>query len=338
MSEDLKNATGSLDSLLAGDTSLISQPEELIQEPISESADSADDSLSESLEGVVSKEPEVPNYHKIKIKVGNEDKEIELNPGNKELIELVRRGHWTSKLQGEKDKLAKQLERQSDYDIIKNKSKDLDKIKELAGKGYAAQAVKALLGDAAYEDFRKSEIIGTIDYESASPDKRAQMDLERVQRERALAEMQKDERIQELERRMEEKEESLETDKWTSVGLQLLQKYSMENFTADKELAAEQNDMIWEATWNAMRNYNGEWTPSAIERIMRRKALAVRGGIQQSAEAKVQQITEDKKTKAKEQAQAAVRKQQNPTSTNDLADKMRGKSGLDRLNILLGRG
>lgn len=338
MSDTNPSATGMLDSLLGGDTSLISEPEETNQDFSSESADSADDSLSTLAELDAPAAPPAPTYHKVKVKAGQEEREFELNPDDKELKEIIQRGLWTPKLQGKYDKLAQQLEKYKDYDSHKDKSSKLDRILELANKGYAAQAVKALFGDK-YEDFRKSEIIGTIEYEHASPDQQARMDMEREKRERSLVEMQKDERIKELERRFEEKEEALETDKWTNVGVSLLQKYSMENFTADKELAAEQNDMIWEATWNTMRKYEGEWTPSVIEKIMRRKALAVRGGIQQTAEAKVQQITEDKKTKAKESAQTAVRKQQNPTSTGDLADRLRGsKSSLDKLNILLGRG
>lgn len=113
----------------------------------------------------------------------------------------------------------------------------------------------------------------------------------------------------------------------------------MENFVADKDQATKLNNLMYKAAWNEMSELpdHVEWTPSVFEKKLREQAMLLRGGMQKTAEAKVQQITEDKKKTAKEQAQGVVRRNQS-TNTDGLVDKLKGAtSSMDKLNILLGR-
>lgn len=276
---------------------------------------------------------------KLKVKFNKEDKEFDLSPDNAELIKLVQQGLLASRIQSERDTFKKKAESYKDYDDVKKDAQVLREALELANKGYAEHAVKALLGDK-YEDFRKEAILSTIEYESADPLTQRDIDRKRLEREKALSEETKEKRIKELEAKMEARDEAVEVDRWHGIGTQLLQKYSMEQYVSDKELAAEMNNELWESTWNTMAKLPDdiEWTPSVIEKVMRKKAMLFRGGVQKTAEAKVQQITEDKKMKAKEQAQSVVRRNQG-TNQDEFVSKLKGTtSPLDKLNILLGRG
>lgn len=275
---------------------------------------------------------------KLKVKFNKEDKEFDLSPDNAELIALVQKGLLSQRIQSERDQFKKKAESYKDYDAVKKDADTLREVLNLAEKGYTAAAVKALLGDK-YDDYHKNEILGAIEYESASPDERFNYDRQRMQKERELEQMRKDKRIEELESKMAARDEAVEVEKWTGIGTQLLQKYSMESFVADKDVAAEMNQELWESTWNAMAKLPDdiEWTPALFEKVMRKKAQLFRGGLQKTAEAKVQQITEDKKAKAKEQAQAVVRRQQ-PQANDEFVNKLKGTaSPLDKLNVLLGR-
>jgi hypothetical protein len=276
---------------------------------------------------------------KLKVKFNKEDKEFDLSPDNAELIKLVQQGMLASRIQSERDTYKKKAESYKDYEDVKKDASALREALELANKGYAEQAVKALLGDK-YEDFRKDAILSTIEYESADPLTQKDMDKRRADREAQLNQMQKDKRIEELERKMNDRDEAVEVDRYHGIGTQLLQKYSMEQYVSDKELAAEMNQELWESTWNTMAKLPDdiEWTPSVIEKVMRKKAALFRGGVQKTAEAKVAQMTETKKAAAKEQAQNYVRRNQG-TNTDEFASKLKGTSSpLDKLNILLGRG
>jgi hypothetical protein len=181
--------------------------------------------------------------------------------------------------------------------------------------------------------------LNTIEFDSASPEQQYAMKEDRLRKEKDLSEYQKNKRIEDLERRIEEREETQETQRWEAIGTQLLQKYSMENYVSDKEHAAELNQELWESTWNALAKLpdDVEWTPAVVEKIMRKKASLFRGGMEQAATAKVQQITDDKKAKAKEQAQAVARRNIS-TNQDDMVSRLKGSnSAMDRINMLSGR-
>lgn len=295
----------------------------------------------DDIDGIVNEiAPEPPpSFTKLKVKADKGEHEFELSPDNEELKKTLSLGVMARRLQAERDQLKKQIDKFKDYDSVQKEASTLKEINELASKGYTTQAVKALLGDK-YDEFRRAEILGAIEYESASPEDRFNIDRQRIAKEKELSEWQKNKRIEELEKRMQEREEAIEFDRWNTIGTQLMQKYSMENFVADKDQATKLNNLMYKAAWNEMAELpdHVEWTPSVFEKKLREQAMLLRGGMQKTAEAKVQQITEDKKKTAKEQAQGVVRRNQS-TNTDGLADKLKGAtSSLDKLNILLGRG
>jgi hypothetical protein len=275
----------------------------------------------------------------LEIKAAKGMHKFKLDPNDPDLIDTLQKGvgakqAFTKAAQLEK-KLKEYEAKLADVEPARGKATVMDEITSLIEKGYTSQAVKALLGDK-YDDFRRKEIVSHVDYESASPDERYQLDLQRKEQEKSWMEHQKTQEADKLRQELNALKEQAVEEKWHGVATRLFSKYSLDGFIKDPVRAQEANEMLWEGVFNFMEKHYPDmdnWSPSLLDKVFRKKAAVLRGGMEQQVEDRLVQATEQKKTAAKEQAQLIARK--NYSSDDDIMGKVKNsKSALDRLNIL----
>jgi hypothetical protein len=278
----------------------------------------------------------------VEIKAAKGMHKFDLRPDNEELIRTLQQGVGARQAVAEAAKYRKLYEdaqkEKATYAETQKKADLLTEITALSEQGYTAQAIKALLGNK-YEDFRKQEILGTIDYESASPDERYEMDKARAEREKQWEIGQRDKKLAEYERRLKEREEKAEEDKWHAIGEKLASKYDMSSFISDPELAEEANADLWKNVWLTLGERHPDmqtWTPTLLEKVWQQKARVARGGMEHQVEKRLEKATEAKKEAALTQAQAVARKNYTASkgSSTIREELSQAKSGVDRLDIL----
>lgn len=311
------------------------EPSEKIEESIEGAAEAeASEDLSSDEESALKK---------LMVKADGEEREFVLDPNNEELIEALQFGvagkrafTKSQKREAEYKKKLADYEKKYTPEVL-DKAKSLEGIAALVEKGYTRQAVEALLGDK-YEEFARNEIIGTVEYENATPEERAQMDRERARRERDYLEYQKNSKIEELERRLTEREEAVETERWHNLGEQLLHKYSMSDYVDDPVRAEKLNKYMWKTVWSEMAEADGEWSPRQLEMSFREVSSLLRGNLNKTVKDRVNKTIEAKKSQAKEQAQMISERNYSKDDAKDMRDKiMNEKSPMERLKMLMGR-
>lgn len=282
-------------------------------------------------------------FKKAVVKADGEEREFVLDPNNEDLITTLQYGvagkrafTKAQKLVGEYKKKLADYEKKYTSDVL-DKAKSLDGIAALVEKGYTKQAVEALLGER-YNDFVKNEVVGTVEYENASPDERAQMDRERARRDREWLEFQKNSKISELEQRLNDREEAIEQEKWHGLGTNLLQKYSMSNYVDDPVRAEKLNNIMWKHVWNDMAEVDGEWTPRKLELAFREISSVMRGNLNKTVKDRVTKTIANKKQQAKEQAQMSSERNYSKDKASEIREQIQKEaSPMKRLGMLLGR-
>jgi hypothetical protein len=308
------------------------EPEQEIESHVDEEVKAQEDAVQEAI-------------NKLKIKANGQEHEFELSPDNAELIEALEYGvagkknfSKANKLVSDAKKRISELEsKYANYEDVSSKAKTIDEITSLVEKGYADEAVKALLGER-YDDFKRNEIISTIDYENASPSERAEMDRDRAEREKSRIQEKTQQEIQALKQQLEEQSEAVETDRWQGLGENLLAKYSMTNYTDDPVRAEKLNNKIWDMVWNDMAKVDtAQWTPRKLEQTFRENTSLFRGNLKKMADDRVAKVIEAKKEEATEQAQMVARRnyEGNDSSKNSFVKEIgKSTSALDRLKML----
>lgn len=305
-----------------------------------------DTNVSESEAEPKSEEAAVQEaLNKLRIKANGKEHEFILDPENAELIEALEYGVAGKKSFSKANKLVadaknriSELEKKyANYNDVSTKAKTIDEITSLIEKGYTDEAVKALLGDK-YEDFKRDEIISTIDYENASPLERAEMDRERAEREKLRIEDQIRSENQKLREQIEARDEQIETDRWHGLGENLLAKYNMSAYIDDPVRAEKLNNLVWKNVWNDMNELDiDQWTPRKLEMAFRETSSVLRGNLEKMTKDRVAATVEAKKNEATEQAQMAAKRNYagNDSSKNNFVDEMKNsRSALDRLKML----
>lgn len=325
-----ENDTEAVDASAYEDSEDEHQEESLFDDEGEDEAERSEDSIPSGIAEVEIKAAK--GLHKFK-----------LDPNDEELIKTLQLGVGARPAFSKAAKLEKEINelksKSSEYESAREKAQMIDDFQELANKGFYEQAIKAMLGEEAYDQFRRGSIISHIDYENASPEERFEMDKQRMEQDRRWSEMQKEKELDRKTRELEELRSQALEDKWMGIGTKLLSKYSMDAYVDDPVLAEEYNEELWASAWNTMEALypdNKDWTPTELEKIFRKKARLFRGGLEKQVEGRLNKATEAKKAKAKEQAQMAAR--QNYTSnTDDVRSKIKqSASALERLNFLSG--
>ena len=281
---------------------------------------------------------------KLKIKANGQEHEFELSADNEELREALEYGvagkksfSQANKLVADAKKRITELEsKYANYNDVSSKAKTIDDISSLIENGHTEEAVRALLGEK-YEDFKRNEIISTIDYENATPHERAEMDKERSDRDRVRTAEKTQQEISALKQQLADREDDIVVDRYAGLAENLLSKYSMSNFTDDAVRAEKLNAFVYKSVMNDMADFDvDQWTPRLMEKMFREQTSLIRGNIQKMTDDRVAQTIEAKKTEATGQAQMVASRNYtgNDSSKNDFVKDMGKASALDKLKML----
>lgn len=283
-------------------------------------------------------------FPKLQVKGDKKDYEFELNPDNEDLRKIIERGIGANRWAYEKTQAIKEAEalrtKLEGLEAARQKASLIDEVQDLMQRGYTAHAVKALLGEEGFESFKKQEIIGTIDYENATPEERFEMDRQRLDREKQWEIDKREKRLQELEKRAAEQQEQTSLDRAHGIGEKFLAKYDLSNYIDDPVIATKANTKLWSMAWDDLGSlgvHPSEFTTSQIEKAFRENAYFLRGLQERQVDSRLAKATEEKKKVAQSQAQLIARNNYAGQNNSNLGEKLKSSSSaLERLKILGG--
>jgi hypothetical protein len=197
--------------------------------------------------------------------------------------------------------------------------------------------VRAVLGDQAYAQYRKQVTDEENGYASADPAERARIEAERRTRDSEYARTQDTKKLSKLEQQLQEQADRIEADRLRGIGQQALGKYSFRSVVADADMAEALDNRLWKSAWaelESMADQGHDVTPQLVQRVFAQEAKVLRGGAQAAAQTRTQQVIENKKQVAKQQAQATATERYPGSAPAPKVETWNGKSMTDLVRSL----
>lgn len=225
----------------------------------------------------------------------------------------------------------------------------LKKAQSLLEKGYTEHAIKSVLGDKNWESFLQKKIDEEIEYRSADPLQRAEIDSKRHESLRKYQENEQLERIKEAEERVLKREEAIIEQQFQGFLESASTKYDAGQWIEDSEMASALNESLSLAANNEIIQLQqirerkrelgahvDDVNARDIHQIYRKHALRI---FKPYGKLQAQQATQRVETQSQQATQAAqAASQRNYSTSNIIADVMKRGGGmndiLDRLGSL----
>lgn len=274
----------------------------------------------------------------VEVKGGKVSKKFKLAKDDPELTKTLQHGLMAGKYRHERDKLARDLKAEREAaKAVREKAQVWDQLDELARLGQHDKVARAVLGDANYEALRK-EILREYDVtQNGDPDARYAYEKERSEREGKFTQHMYERKLQEAEKRLQDRDDQVESDRLRTLGTTALVKYDFRNFVEDRDLANQLNQKLWKVAWAELEEMSDdrEVTPELVTKVFAENAKVLRGGMRRAVDAKVNQVIETKKQEAKRQATIAATERYPTGSQPDLTG-WDGRNAKDLLKRLVG--
>lgn len=262
---------------------------------------------------------------------------FKLDPNDDELRRTLRRGLKAPKFKEELDKF--RSENQKLQEQIKSGQEAAGiwgEIKENLESGNIEKVLRAVAGDK-FDSFLEAKLGRQIEYMSADPLRRTEMEKEDATAQMSLIQTQKDKRIKELEAREVATKEEAQLEKYMSYATPALEKYKFaETEVADRDLRNKLNKRLWKSAWDELETYhtNGQpLSPSLVGKVFAQEAKILKAGIAKTVAAKVEATTQKQEAVATKTA-AAIATSKYPTQPADNTGvKWNGRSAKDLLKL-----
>lgn len=195
-------------------------------------------------------------------------------------------------------------------------------LEEAFSKGGVAGVINLLGGkENAFELFMQSEVDRRNKYATASPEERAQMDLQtQLEKERAEKKALMD-KVQADLQRSEEAKKTAEQKQAESVLYPTFDKYRFAGKLGDASLEEQLDTAVWTQARERLLALpdDTEITPAMVDKAFRETANVFRKAIDKQASTKVQQTVAKRKAAAQEAAAAAVQGSMGTTASSQKA-------------------
>lgn len=301
-------------------------------------------------EDVVSPEPAVEDvddteYLELKVKGRKEPVKVPKNWDDEKVQEYLNKGARFDTKMSELAQIQKDLqaerERLKDYDSKAEVASRVEQAQKLAAEGYREHALRVLLGDQA-EEYIDAITSEREEYKNADPMRRLEIEKERAERDKTLRTKQAEDKIAELEARLNARSEEVQEAEYTGYIEDAKSRYDLSQWVEDSDHASDLNDMLEASAMREIQRLQRQREADGRENITQRdirRAFATRakrlvanieGQSSKKADAKVSQTAET----AKKNAQVASTKAY-ADGSNPLADwSKKGGSMADLVNAM----
>ena len=298
----------------------------------------------------VSEEPasddNVPELE-LKVKGYKEAQKIKLDPNDDNLKSTLNKGLRFEKVMAETAAKRKELEsrlaKMEDYEKHSATAKRVETAQSLLEGGYKHEALQEILGDSA-QDLIEQLVQEEVDYRSASPEDQLKMDADRERRQSTLAEKRAQDRIKQLEEKLNGRAEEIRESEYQGHFDTAKSKYDLNQWIDDPAEASSLNEMLHTTAMNDViklqrkRELAGE--PDVTQRDIRRayaqRAKQIVNHTKRSSSEMADKQVAQQTEAATESAKVASTKNYKPSksvsefngSMADLVDAFRKGSGI----------
>lgn len=286
-------------------------------------------------------EPGEDDFIELKVKGRKEPVKIPKNWDDEKVQEYLNKGARFDTKMSELAQMQKDLqaerERLKDYDSKSEVASRVAEAQKLAAEGYREHALRVLLGDQA-EEYIDAITAEREEYKNADPMRRLEIEKERSERDKTLRTKQAEDKIAELEARLNARSEEVQEAEYTGYVEDAKSRYDLSQWVEDADHASDLNDMLEASAMREIQRLQRQREAEGRENITQRdirRAFATRakrlvanieGQSSKKADAKVSQTAET----AKKNAQVASTKAY-ADGSNPLADWSKGGGSMSDL-------
>lgn len=296
-------------------------------------------------------EPGEDDFIELKVKGRKEPVKIPKKWDDEKVQEYLNKGARFDTKMSELAQMQKDLqaerERLKDYDSKSEVASRVAEAQKLAAEGYREHALRVLLGDQA-EEYIDAITAEREEYKNADPMRRLEIEKERSEREKALRTKQAEDKIAELEARLNARSEEVQEAEYTGYIEDAKSRYDLSQWVEDADHASDLNDMLEASAMREIQRLQRQREAEGRENITQRdirRAFATRakrlvanieGQSSKKADAKVSQTAETAKKNAQVASTKAYADGSNPLadwsksggSMSDLVNAMRRPGSL----------
>ncbi len=236
----------------------------------------------------------------VSIDAFKKEHKFKLDPSDADLRRTLRNGIKAPKIKAELDKALTELKHFQSKDV-QDKIQVWDELKDFASQGDYDRVFQAILGEN-YQQFLDKKISDKLEYEDADPIRRSEIDKERMKRDYDYKDRQREKQIKDMEAKAQESKDQATLDKWEGFAVPALQKFGFdETLIADADRRNSLNQKLWKLSWDDIEENVDSFdqvSPGLVAKVFKRNAELMKYSTKVAAEAKVEQITTQKKEAA----------------------------------------
>ena len=283
----------------------------------------------------------------LKVKGYKDLQKIKLNPNDDNLKQLLNKGMRFEKAMQEtaaqRKELQDKLERYQDYEAKAEIADRVQSAKSLLEQGFSEQALTAILGEGS-ESFIESLVEERIKYQTASPEERLQIDLNRQKRGDQLERQKDADRIAKLEAQINSRSEQVREAEFSGYIEDAKGRYDLSQWIDDADVSESLNDMLHTAAMSDIiklqrqREAKGETNISQrdIRRAYAERAKKLVSHQERQSSLKADQKVSQQSEVAKQNAQVASTK--NYGKTDIMSEWQKSGGRMSDLVDLFNRG